>query len=326
MKILVVGGAGYIGSHVCRELLDQGHMVTVFDNLSSGHRSSLFSEAAFIEGDILDAAAIDAAFALGFEAFIHLAAAKAAGESMTNPAKYSTQNIAGSINILNAATAHNVPFAVFSSTAAVYGAPKYLPIDEDHPTEPENYYGFTKLEIERILSWYSRLKGIRYAALRYFNAAGYDAKGRCTGLERNPANLLPVTMEAAVGTRPSLQVFGDDYDTRDGTGLRDYIHVSDLARGHVAALDYLVRTREDITVNLGSENGVTVKEMVDTARRITGREIPIKIEPRRAGDPATVLATSKKAHELLGWKAVESDVESLIASTWGVYKVAFEMS
>jgi len=252
MKILIVGGAGYIGSHVAREFLDEGHEVVVYDNLSSGSRDNLFPEARFIEGDILDAARLGEAARQGFDALVHLAAAKAAGESMLVPQKYSLQNLSGTVNILNAAVDAGIGSLIFSSSAAAYGEPKYLPIDEKHPTEPENYYGFTKLEIERMLAWYDRLKGLRYAALRYFNAAGYDPEGRIRGLEKNPANLLPVVMEVAAGMRPELMVFGDDYPTPDGTGVRDYVHVSDLARGHVAALDWIGRNHRSLVVNLGS--------------------------------------------------------------------------
>lgn len=207
MKILIVGGAGYIGSHVAREFLDAGHAVTVYDNLSTGTRENLFAGEGFVEGDILDFDALRNAMAGGFDALVHLAAAKAAGESMLKPEKYSLQNLSGTVNILNAALETGIRRIVFSSSAATYGEPRYLPIDEKHPTEPENYYGFTKLEIERILAWYDRLKGMRYAALRYFNAAGYDPEGRIHGLEKNPANLLPVIMEVAAGMRSDFQVF-----------------------------------------------------------------------------------------------------------------------
>lgn len=320
MKIFVIGGAGYIGHHVVRELLDNNHEVTVFDNISSGRRENVFNEATLIEGDILYISALEKAMSTGFDAIIHLAALKAAGESMTEPEKYSVNNITGTINILNAASKFDIKKFIFSSTAAVYGSPQYLPIDENHPTEPENYYGFTKLEIERILKWYDELKGIKYAALRYFNAAGYDDKGRCRGLEKAPANLLPVVMEAAAGMRESVGVFGTDYETRDGTGLRDYIHVSDLATGHLKALEYITEKNESLTVNLGSESGITVKEMIDKAKEITKVDIKVNEQGRRAGDPATVLATSKKANEILNWKAEKSDVDTLIRSTWEIYK------
>jgi UDP-glucose 4-epimerase len=320
MKILVVGGAGYIGSHVARAFLDKKYDVTVFDNLSSGCHENLFKDAAFIEGDILDEGAIHRAMERGFDGFVHLAAFKAAGESMTAPEKYAVNNICGTINLLNAAAANGSPACVFSSSAAVYGEPKRFPIDEKHPCDPENFYGFTKLEIERLLSWYDRLKGVRYAALRYFNAAGYDIDGRIKGLERNPANLLPVVMEVAAGIRQKLEIFGDDYGTPDGTCIRDYIHVSDLADAHVMAFEHLVKGKKSIIVNLGSENGISVKEMVEKARTVTGRPIPAVIAPRRKGDPEKLVASSKQAFEFLGWKAARSGAETLLSSTWNLYK------
>jgi len=320
MKILVIGGAGYIGSHVARALLDKGYSVTVYDNLSSGCRENIFDDEEFIEGDILDEKLLLKTMQQGFDGLIHLAALKAAGESMVEPEKYAVNNITGTIHILNAAATSGVKRVIFSSSAAVYGEPQYLPIDEKHPVNPENFYGFTKLEIERLLDWYDRLRGIRYAALRYFNAAGYDLQGRIRGLEREPENLLPIVMEAACGIREKLLVFGDDYDTRDGTGLRDYIHVMDLAEAHVKALDYVVNNDTSLTVNLGSEKGVTVKEMVEKAREITGQRIPYEGVGRREGDTAVVLASASYAKEMLGWEAKHSDVATLIASTWEVYK------
>ncbi len=320
MKVLVIGGAGYIGSHVVAALLDENHTVTVFDNLSSGARENLFSEAEFVEGDILDAARLSEVMKDGFDALVHLAAFKAAGESMVEPEKYSVNNITGTLNILNNASFTGIRNIVFSSSAAVYGSPKHLPIDEAHPCDPENYYGFTKLEIERFLEWYDKLREIRFAALRYFNAAGYDVKGRIAGLEKNPANLLPVVMEVAAGMREKLHIFGDDYPTRDGTCIRDYVHVGDLANAHVRALDYITKNDKSLTVNLGSETGITVKEMLESARSVTGKDIPAEVVARRPGDPAELYATSAKAAELLGWKAEQSDAETLLSSTWEVYK------
>jgi UDP-glucose 4-epimerase len=320
MKILVIGGAGYIGSHVAREFLDAGHAVTVYDNLSTGTRDNLFPEETFVEGDILDYPRLAATMKNGFDALVHLAAAKAAGESMLKPEKYSLQNLNGTVNILGAALEAGILKVVFSSSAATYGEPKYLPIDEKHPTSPENYYGFTKLEIERILGWYDRLKGMHFAALRYFNAAGYDIRGRIKGLEKNPANLIPVVMETAVGMRSELQVFGTDYETKDGTGVRDYVHVSDLARGHVAALDWITRNDRSLVVNLGSEEGLSVLEILEAARRITGKSIPAKFTGRRAGDPAKLVASSALARELLGWEAKHSDLETLVRTTWIAYR------
>ena len=320
MKVLVVGGAGYIGSHVVKELMKAGHIVTVFDNLSSGLLQNLFKENDFIAGDILHPETLDAAFSRGFDAFIHLAAFKAAGESMIVPEKYSVNNITGTINLMNTAIKHGCLKMVFSSSAAVFGEPQYLPINEEHPKNPENYYGFTKLEIESFMDWYDKLKGLKFAALRYFNAAGYSPDGFPCGLEQNPANLLPVIMEVAVGMRERLKVFGSDYDTRDGTCIRDYVHVTDLATAHVKALEYIVTKNESLKVNLGSEKGVTVKEMLDAARRITGKEIPADMVDRRAGDPACLYATSAYAREKLGWIPQHSDVDTLVSSTWGAYQ------
>ncbi len=319
MKVLVIGGAGYIGSHVVKELMAADHDVTVFDNFSSGLKQNLFDKNGLIEGDILNVADLDGAFSKGFDAFIHLAAFKAAGESMIVPEKYSVNNITGTLNILNSAAKHECKFMVFSSSAAVFGEPQYLPIDENHPKNPENYYGFTKLDIESYMDWYDKLKGLKFASLRYFNAAGYDPDGVLTGLEQNPANLLPVIMEVACGMRKELQIFGQDYDTRDGTCIRDYVHVKDLAIAHVKALEYIKANSESLKVNLGSEVGITVTEMLDAARRITGKEIPTKYVERRAGDPACLYATSALAREKLNWKAECSDVDTLVQSTWNVY-------
>lgn len=319
MKVLVIGGAGYIGSHVVKQLMKKGHSVTVFDNLSSGLRENLFPENEFIYGNILIEADLNKAFAKGFDAFIHLAAFKAAGESMIEPEKYSVNNLTGTINIMNSAIAHNCKKMVFSSSAAVFGEPQYLPIDEAHPKNPENYYGFTKLNIEQIMAWYDKIRGLKFAALRYFNAAGYDVDGFPCGLEQKPANLLPVIMETAIGMRDKMKVFGTDYDTRDGTCIRDYVHVSDLADAHVKALDYISEKNESLTVNLGSETGITVKEMLETARKITGKEIKADFVERRAGDPANLVATSKLAREKLNWVPKYSDMETLLKSTWDAY-------
>jgi UDP-glucose 4-epimerase len=319
VKVLVIGGAGYIGSHVVRQLLDESFSVTVFDNLSSGLRINFQEGAQFVHGDILRPDQLEAAIE-DHDAIVHLAAFKAAGESMIVPGKYALNNISGTVNILNAAVKAGITRIVFSSSAAVYGEPEYLPIDEQHPTRPENFYGFTKLEVERIMEWYDRIHGMRFAALRYFNAAGYDRNGRIRGLEQNPANLLPVIMEVAAGMREELRVFGDDYPTPDGTGVRDYIHVSDLARAHVAALRHIAEKDTSLTVNLGSESGISVLEILETARRVTGMEIPATIVDRRPGDPARLVASSAQARTLLGWTATESDVASLVETSWQVYR------
>ena len=319
MKTLVIGGAGYIGSHVVKALMKSGHQVTVFDNLSSGLRQNLFKENEFIYGNILIKEDLDSAFSQGFDACIHLAAFKAAGESMIKPEKYSVNNITGTLNILNSATKYNCKNIVFSSSAAIFGNPQKLPIDENHPKNPENYYGFTKLSIEDYLEWYSKLKGLNYSALRYFNAAGYDIDGEIFGLEQNPANLIPVVMETACGMRKEMSVFGDDYETRDGTCIRDYVHVTDLADAHVKSLEYIAKNNTNLKLNLGSEIGTSVKEVIDVAKKITGKEINAKIVERRLGDPSELYATSKLANDVIGWKAQYSDMETIIKTTWNAY-------
>ena len=296
MKVLVIGWAGYIGSHVARLFADRGHKIDIVDDLSTGTKENLFPDYGFFQGDIMNYEWLVGVMQRGaYDAIVHLAAKKAAGESMLVPEKYATQNISGTINILNAACASGIKKIIFSSSAAVYGEPQYLPIDENHPKNPENFYGFTKLEIERLLGWYDKLKGIKFMALRYFNAAGYDPSGTVHGLERSPANLIPVIMEVAAGIRPHLEIFGTDYPTEDGSGVRDYIHVSDLAEAHYLALEYLAKGNPSLSVNLGSEKGLSVLQIVNAARRITGKPIPVVITDRRKGDPARLVASSAKA-------------------------------
>ncbi len=319
MRILVIGGAGYIGSHVVKDLLANGHEVTVFDNLSSGHRCNLFPNAAMAEGDITDPDALRRVMQKGFDGVVHLAAKKAVGESMENPQKYAVNNLSGTINILNAMADNNIKYLVFSSSAAVYGIPQYLPIDERHPTEPINFYGFTKLDIEKLMNWYDRLKGIKYIALRYFNAAGYDESGDIRGLDTAPQNLLPIIMEAAIGKRDKLKIFGNDYDTPDGTCIRDYIHVSDLASAHTAALNYLQEKNRSEILNLGTETGTSVLEMLKAAEKVIGRPIAFEFAPRRPGDPARLTASAQTAQQLLNWKPSHSDIDNIVRSTWAVY-------
>lgn len=323
MRVLLTGGAGYIGSHVALAFLEKGYKVGIYDNLSSGRRENLHPDVYFFEEDILDRDALDSVLSQGWDGIVHLAALKAAGESMLEPEKYSLVNIGGSLQLISSAIQHGIKRFVLSSSAAVYGEPEYLPVDEAHPTNPSNYYGFTKLEIERNLEWYERLRGLSYASLRYFNAAGYDPSGRVLGLERNPANLLPVVMEVAAGWREQLSVFGDDYDTPDGSGVRDYIHVSDLADAHVAAFEHISESGSSLLVNLGSEQGISVKEILNAARTITGKEIPARIAARRAGDPAKLVASSQRARKLINWEPQYSSVDQLIETTWQVYKTYF---
>ena len=319
MKTLVIGGAGYIGSHVVKALMKSGHQVTVFDNLSTGLRQNLFKQNEFIYGDILVKEDIEFAFFGGFDACVHLASLKAVNESMKNPEKYLENNILGTLNTLNLASEYNCKNIIFSSSASIFGNHNYLPIDENHPKNPINFYGFTKLSIEDYLEWYSKLKGMNYSALRYFNAAGYDVDGEIYGLEQNPANLIPVVMETACGMRKEMSVFGDDYETRDGTCIRDYVHVSDLADAHVKSLEYIAKNNTNLKLNLGSEIGTSVKEVIDVAKKITGKEINAKIVERRLGDPSELYATSKLANDVIGWKAQYSDIETIIKTTWDAY-------
>ncbi len=321
MKILVTGGAGYIGSHIVFELCDAGYEVTIYDDMSLGREENIDNRAEFVLGSTLDKPQLVKTISRDkFDAVIHLAAWKAAGESMVKPDKYAENNIIGSMNLLNAVSAANIKNFVFSSTAAVYGFPSYLPIDEQHPVNPSNYYGYTKVFVEDNLKWYSQLKGLNYAALRYFNAAGYDVDGRITGKEKNPNNLLPIIMETACGMRDKVQVYGADYDTIDGTGVRDYVHVNDLATAHVLALEYLVENKKNLIVNLSTERGYSVLETINKAKEITGKEIPYQIIGRREGDPDTVVASFEKASKMLNWKTKYSDLEIILSTMWNIYK------
>lgn len=318
MKVLVTGGAGYIGSHVVLDLVEAGHEVVILDNLSLGCRENVNGSAKFVLGSTLNTDDLDSVLSSGIDAVIHLAAFKAAGESMVDPDKYSLNNLNGTSNLLNAMMKHDVKTFVFSSSAAVYGYPEYLPVDEDHSLKPINYYGFTKLVIEQKLEWYRQLKGLKFAALRYFNAAGYDVNGTLSGLEKNPQNLLPIVMEVASGVRKSMNVFGNDYDTNDGTGIRDYIHVNDLASAHESALDYL-QDNDSFTVNLATGAGYSVMDVIKEAEAISGHTIKYNIVDRRPGDPAELIAASKQANELLNWEAKNSDLNTILKSMWNVY-------
>ena len=318
MKILVTGGAGYIGSHVVLLLCDKGHDIVVLDNLSLGTREAVDKRAVFIEGSILNKEELIKSLA-DVDAVIHLAAYKSAGESMQNPQKYSENNVLGSMNLLRAMIEENVKNIIFSSSAAVYGLPEYLPLDEKHPLKPINHYGYTKLQTEKTIDLYGKEEQIRYINLRYFNAAGYDALGRITSLEKNPANLIPSVMEVASGKRNKLLIYGNDFETIDGTGVRDYIHVSDLARAHLAAL-HLISAQQSTTLNLGSEKQYSVMEVIRSAEKITGKQIPYEIVDRREGDPDKIYASTEKAQNLLKWSAEASELDNIIETTWRIYK------
>ena len=317
--ILVVGGAGYIGSHVVKALRDAGRQPVVFDNLSTGLRENLFPEIPFIHGDLLIPKQVRAAMR-GIRSVIHLAALKAAGDSMLEPERYALHNLNGTVNLLHAAGTAGVRNFVFSSSAAVYGEPQYLPLDENHPTEPANFYGQTKLQIEMLLSWFSRLRNMRYAGLRYFNAAGYDPDGEVRGLEKEPNNLLPLVLETLLGWRENLEVYGTDYDTEDGSCIRDYIHVSDLADAHLRALSFLEEQDEDLVLNLGTSKGISVLEILDATRKVSGMDLPVILSDRRPGDPAVVLASAEKAERLLEWSPALSDVETILKTMLAAYR------
>lgn len=309
-KVLVVGGAGYIGSHVVKALLDNKTEAVVYDNLSSGHRVNLFAGAEFVQGDILDFDLLSQVMGQGIDAVVYLAAKKAVGESMQKPELYAENNLIGAVNLLNAMALRQVKAIVFSSSAAVYGIPQYVPMDEQHPINPISFYGFTKVEVERYMAWYDHLKGIKYISLRYFNAAGYDhaVKGR----DANPQNLLPLIAEVASGKREYLQVFGDDYDTRDGTCLRDYVHVNDLASAHVLALKKLLGGGKSAVYNLGTNRGSTVKEVIAAAEKALGRKLPVRYTKRRPGDPPVLLASYEKAATELGWQPRYTGIEEIV--------------
>ena len=317
-KVLVIGGAGYIGSHVVRALLKNDFAVTVYDNLSTGQECNLFADAQFIRGDILDFQMLRQTMSEGYDAVVHLAAKKAVGESMDNPQKYALNNLNGSVNIFNAMIETGIKNVVFSSSAAVFGMPQYMPVDEQHPVCPINFYGYTKLKIEELMDWYSRLKDFHYIALRYFNAVGYAADGSIKGREKNPQNLLPIVMEVATGKRQKMQVFGNDYDTPDGTCVRDYIHVEDLASAHVAAIRQLLQKGNSHVINLGTNKGTSVLEIIAAVERVTGRKIAYEFAPRRVGDPAILVATNQKAQKVLNWQPDYVNIDEIIQTTWNL--------
>ena len=319
-KILVIGGAGYIGSHVVKKLIEDEFEVLVYDNLSSGYETNISPKAKLIVGDIENETLLDEVMGQGIDGVVHLAAKKAVGESMVRPEIYAKNNICGSINILNAMVKNNVKNIVFSSSAAIYGIPQYIPIDENHPISPINYYGYTKRAIEENLEWYNKLQKINYIALRYFNAVGYHKDGSIRGKEKNPQNLMPIIMEAATGVRDGFSIFGNDYETKDGTCVRDYIHVEDLANAHSLALKKLFSENKSYTLNLGTGIGTSVKEIVDATEKVIGKKLSYSYSPRRAGDPAKLTANADLAFKILGWKPKYLDVNDIISTVWNIEK------
>ena len=321
MAILVFGGAGYIGSHTVYELIDAGKEVVVADNLITGFRAAVHPKAKFYEIDLRNRAQLDELFEKEqIEGVIHFAAFSQVGESMTKPLKYYDNNLCGTTVLLQSMVAHGIDKIVFSSTAATYGEPKRVPIMESDDTQPTNCYGETKLAMEKLMRWTGGAHPLRYVALRYFNACGAHASGKIGEAHDPETHLIPLILQVPLGKREKIAIFGEDYPTKDGTCVRDYIHVSDLAQAHILALDYLMKGGESNVFNLGNGVGFTVKEVIDVARSVTGHAIPAEIVPRRAGDPAQLVASSEKARTVLGWKPKYDSLETIVASAWNWHK------
>ncbi len=312
MRVLVTGGAGYIGSVVSEQLVSDGHEVVVYDNLSKGHRDAVVPGARFVEGDLHEAEKLRETLN-GFDAVIHMAAFSLVGESVEAPSKYYHNNVVAGLVLLDAMRDCGVKRIVFSSTAATYGEPEAQPIFESAPTNPTNPYGESKLAFEKAMHWYERAYGLRYASLRYFNAAG--ASEKC-GEDHDPeTHIIPITLQVAAGKRSHVEIYGDDYPTEDGTCVRDYIHVIDLARAHILALGILDERSAIYNLGCGGD-GYSVREVIDTARRVTGKDIPVRMGPRRPGDPAVLIASSDKIKSELGWQPQFQDLGVIIESAW----------
>ena len=316
-SILVLGGAGYIGSHTVYELIAAGENVVVVDNLETGFRKAVHQDAKFYQGDIRDKAFIDSVFEKEkIDGVIHFAANSQVGESMVNPLKYYNNNLCGTEVLLESMVAHGVDKIVFSSTAATYGEPERIPILETDRPVPTNCYGETKLAMEKMFKWTANAHDLRFVSLRYFNACGAHPNGKIGEAHNPETHLIPLILQVPNGKREYISIFGNDYDTKDGTCVRDYIHVNDLAQAHILAMEYLRKGNESNIFNLGNGVGFTVKEVVETARKVTGHPIPAKEEPRRAGDPSTLIASSEKAKKILGWKPKFDDLETIITTAW----------
>ena len=321
MAILVLGGAGYIGSHTVWELCEAGRDVVVADNLQTGFREAVHSKARFYKLDIRDREALDVLFqAEKIDGVIHFAACSQVAESMRDPLKYYDNNLHGTMVLLSAMVAHGVDKIVFSSTAATYGEPERVPILETDRTQPTNTYGETKLSMEKMMGWCSKAHGLRYVALRYFNACGAHPSGAIGEAHDPETHLIPIILQVPNGQREKLTIYGEDYPTPDGTCIRDYIHVTDLAQAHILALDYLMAGGENNVFNLGNGVGFSNKEVVDVARAVTGHPIPAEIGPRRPGDPARLVASSEKAKTVLGWDPQYADLNTIISTAWQWHK------
>ena len=320
MAIMVSGGAGYIGSHMVLELVRKGYEVIVVDNLEKGHKEAV-KEAKLYAGDLRDDTFLNQVFEENkIEAVVHFAAYSLVGESMEEPAKYYENNLVATMKLLNAMRKHDCNKIVFSSTAAVFGEPENIPILESDKKEPTNTYGETKLAMEKMLKWYDKAYGIKSVALRYFNAAGADRTGEIGEDHEPETHLIPIILQVALGKREKIYVFGEDYPTEDGTCLRDYIHVTDLAQAHILALQYLEKGKESNQFNLGNGKGYSVKQVIDMVEKVTGKEIKREIAQRRAGDPAVLVASAEKAKKELGWKPEYDSLETIIETAWNFYQ------
>ena len=321
MAILVLGGAGYIGSHTALELVKAGNEVVIADNLVTGYRKAIPEGAKFYKGDLRDSDFLDNLFHQEkIDAVIHFAAYSLVGESVTNPLKYYDNNLYGTKVLLEAMVKNNVGKIVFSSTAATYGEPENIPILETDRTCPTNPYGETKLAMEKMFKWTAEAHGLRYVSLRYFNACGADESGTIGEAHNPESHLIPLILQVPNGKRETISIYGTDYDTPDGTCIRDYIHVTDLAQAHILAVQYLNNGGESDIFNLGNGVGYSVREVIETARKVTGHPIPATETSRRAGDPARLVASSEKAKKILGWKPVHDSLEEIIASAWNWHK------
>lgn len=321
MTILVLGGAGYIGSHTVYELVDRGEDVVIADNLQSGHIDAVHKKARFYKGDIRDKKFLDDLFKKeNINAVIHFAADSLVGESMEDPLKYYDNNLYGTMVLLKSMVENNVKKIVFSSTAATYGEPQNIPMMENDPKNPTNPYGETKLAMEKMMKWVSEIHGLRFVSLRYFNACGAHVSGEI-GEDHSPeSHLIPLILQVPNGKRKEIGIYGDDYATPDGTCVRDYIHVTDLAQAHILAVKYLDEGNESNIFNLGNGVGFSVKEVIETARKVTGHPIPAAVTPRRVGDPARLIASSDKARSVLGWKPEHENLEKIIETAWRWHK------
>lgn len=317
MAILVLGGAGYIGSHAVDQLVNKGYEVVVVDSLFTGHKAAVHEKAKFYEGDIRDKEFLNNVFEQeAIDGVMHFAAFSLVGESVEKPLMYFNNNVYGMQVLLEVMKDHDVKHIVFSSTAATYGEPEVVPISEDMPTNPKNPYGESKLMMEKMMKWCDNAYGMKYVALRYFNVAGAKADASI-GEDHDPeTHLVPIILQVALGQRDSLKIFGDDYATPDGTCIRDYVQVEDLIAAHILALEYLKAGNPSNAFNLGSNDGYSVKEMLEAARAVTGKEIPAEVVPRRAGDPAQLVAASEKARNILGWKPAYTDIKDIIRTAW----------